>query len=76
MDKSPITILLIEDSPEDTEVLREAFAKEKDTPFVVTHVARLADGLEALTRQPFDLVLLDLQLPDSNGIETLVKVRR
>ena len=73
---TPIKILLIEDTPEDAEVLREAFAKEKSTPFAVTHVDRLSRGLKSLTEQKFDLVLLDLQLPDSNGIDTLVRVRQ
>jgi len=43
--------------------------------YVVEHVSRLAEGLSLLERGEHDIVLLDLHLPDSRGMETLDKVR-
>lgn len=42
----------------------------------ITHVTRLADGLERLGEESFDVVLLDLNLPDSNGLDTIDTLRR
>jgi two-component system phosphate regulon response regulator PhoB len=65
-------ILVIEDEPDIQTLLR--FNLERDG-----HTVRLAgtgnDGLHELRRQPFDLVLLDLMLPDRDGIE-VCKVMR
>jgi len=66
-------VLLIEDSPTDALLVQEALA-EAATPFVVTTVERLSEGLGRLTETHFDAVLLDLGLPDSQGLETFVKV--
>jgi len=43
---------------------------DSSTP-ALTHTSRLEEGLELLAKDQFDAVLLDLNLPDSNGIETL-----
>jgi signal transduction histidine kinase/GGDEF domain-containing protein len=74
-DQKPVTILLIEDTPADAAILREALAQEKDAAFELVHAASLEAGLQRLGERGVDLVLLDLVLPDSEGIETLVKVR-
>ena len=68
------SVLLIEDNPGDarlvTEYLGERFGDECEV-----HGARtLADGLEALRHTPVDLVLLDLSLPDSTGLDTFYRV--
>jgi len=67
-------ILLVEDNPGDARLLRESFA-QGETSFDVTHVERLSEALERL-REPenFDVVLLDLSLPDSSGLETVRSV--
>jgi len=44
------------------------------TSFQIEVVERLSDSLEALSCRRFDVVLLDLSLPDSSGLETLAKV--
>jgi diguanylate cyclase (GGDEF)-like protein len=70
-----IRVLLVEDNPEDAQILKEALAQEKHAVFEVAHAGTLRTGLERLDAGGYDLVLLDLVLPDSEGIETLVKVR-
>jgi len=69
MDK-PLKILLIEDNPTDVILLREALAKVRTVRFEVAHAKRLEDGLQWLDAQAFDAVLLDLGLPDSQGMAT------
>jgi DNA-binding NarL/FixJ family response regulator len=75
MDDSPIQVLLIEDNPTDVLLLRQACAAVPLTPCVFTHVERLSEGLKYLSGARFDVVLLDLGLPDSQGLETLAKVK-
>jgi two-component system, cell cycle sensor histidine kinase and response regulator CckA len=70
----PITnVLAIEDDPGDVELLRRYLL---DTPDLKWQVAdRLSTGLKAISDNQVDLVLLDLGLPDSQGMETLVRFR-
>jgi len=67
--------LLIEDNQGDAELLRELLTEVKNTRFESIHTKRLDKGLECLLKDRFDLVLLDLFLPDSHGIETLKTMR-
>ena len=69
-----VRVLLMEDSPSDAMFLREAFADVADAEFVITQVERLAEGMSLLSIQAFDVVLLDLGLPDSQGIETFIQL--
>ncbi len=70
-----VQILLIEDLAEDARHIREALAAEPGAGFQLTHADRLVSGLRHLGARPVDLILLDLKLPDSEGLETLVAVR-
>jgi PAS domain S-box-containing protein len=73
---APIRVLLVEDNAGDArlilELLREAAAHEFD----LEQVDRLEPALERLSRVGVDIVLLDLGLPDSQGIETFERARR
>lgn len=75
MDNTLIRILLIEDNPGDArlikEMLSEASRQGALDQFEVSHVERLQQAITALDRGVFDFVLLDLSLPDSNGLETI-----
>jgi len=75
MPEAPICILLVEDSPSDAELIRVMLAEEGSGGFDLRHTTRLATGLEALARGAIDVVLLDLSLPDSFGMDTVRKVR-
>jgi two-component system sensor histidine kinase UhpB len=68
-------LLLIEDNPADASLIRVILRKAPAGAFQIQHAARLAAALECLRQEPFDLVLLDLGLPDSQGMETLTRVQ-
>lgn len=73
-----LQILLIEDSRVEARLMQAVFAKiEKPNSqrFQLHCRATLADGLARLSQGGIDLVLLDLTLPDAEGLETLVRVR-
>ena len=72
-----IAVLLIEDNPGDAFLIKEllneaATAVSSHTSFNLTHSDHLADGLAVLSRAPFDVILLDLSLPDSYGLDTFL----
>lgn len=69
-----IRVLLIEDNPGYSEVIRIILDKSRDIRFELTSVKRLSEGFDHLADDGTDLILLDLKLPDSEGIETFDKV--
>jgi diguanylate cyclase (GGDEF)-like protein/PAS domain S-box-containing protein len=69
-----ITILLVEDSPEDAALVRSVLDGGREHPFVLEYRDRLAAGIERLHEGGVDLVLLDFSLPDSKGLETFRRV--
>ena len=72
-DISTIDVLLVEDNPGDERLVGVALA-ESQVSFAVTTTSSLAGALEELGDGSFDLVLLDLNLPDSRGIDTFHRV--
>ncbi|MGB9074982.1 MAG: hybrid sensor histidine kinase/response regulator [Terriglobales bacterium] len=66
-------VLMIEDNPGDADLVRLRLVEGK-SPVDVSCVDRLSDGLASLAKQPPSVVLLDLNLPDSQGAETFRKV--
>src|SRR5947208_12466353 len=69
----PAQVLLIEDNPGDADLVRLRLVEGK-TPVNVRCFRRLSDGLASLASHPPTVVLLDLNLPDSHGLETFRKV--
>ncbi|HUF81348.1 MAG TPA: diguanylate cyclase [Burkholderiales bacterium] len=67
-------VLLIEDNPGDARLIREMIAEDPDAPFSVSCADRLSRGLERLSAADTELVLLDLSLPDSCGLDTFARV--
>ncbi|MGA1870501.1 MAG: diguanylate cyclase [bacterium] len=63
---------MIEDDPQDVKLIQIALADAADTiQNSITHVDRIGKALEQLEVKHFDVAILDLALPDSNGITTL-----
>jgi diguanylate cyclase (GGDEF)-like protein len=67
-------VLLIEDNPGDARLIREMVMEDPEAPFSLQLAERLSAGLELLSAGDSSLVLLDLSLPDSFGLETFAKV--
>lgn len=64
------TVLLVEDNPDDAEILRELLAEVR-APVRLTTVDSLRAAEPLLARGNIDLILLDLSLPDSQGLATV-----
>ena len=73
MKNRPTQVLLIEDNPGDADLIRLRLI-EGSAPVNVSCAQRLADGLASLSEKMPEVVLLDLNLPDSHGAETFRKV--
>jgi DNA-binding NtrC family response regulator len=73
MNKELIGVLLVEDNAGDARLLQEALW---DSPgaasFKLTHVMTLAEAKQSIEEGSCDLMLLDLSLPDSTGLKTLL----
>ena len=67
-------LLVVEDSDADFELIRRSLRGEGGRRYDVRHAECLGDGLASLESNDYDVVLLDLSLPDSSGIETLKAV--
>ncbi len=67
-------ILQIEDNPLDQQVVADMLSAQKAVPYTLDTAATLSRGRELLEAGEYDLVLLDLNLPDSQGIATLEEI--
>ncbi|MEZ6062336.1 MAG: fused response regulator/phosphatase [Planctomycetaceae bacterium] len=68
-----INLLLVEDNPDDAG-LAQVYLRLGFGSVDITRVERLADAISAAAERKFDAVLLDLNLPDSSGVETFHKL--
>jgi len=68
-------VLLVEDDQDDVLLIRSVL-RRSSASIALQPVSRLSDALEAVRQSPPDVVLLDLNLPDSTGLATLEAIRR
>jgi DNA-binding NtrC family response regulator len=73
-DRPAVRVLLIEDDPADAALISNVLSMSKII-FEVAHADTVASALQHLRYEQFDVILSDIRLPDSLGIETLFKVR-
>lgn len=71
MTTEPIRVLMIEDDMDDVLLLKESLREAGAAKIELTHADRLSVGLKQLAEKRHDVVLLDLNLPDSRGLATL-----
>lgn len=69
-------ILLIEDNSVDAELVRDYLEDVPGRRFLITHMTALAQALERLPDDDVDLIVSDLNLPDSRGIGTIHQIHR
>jgi len=74
--KEVIKILLVEDNPGDVVIIKEMLKEIDGIHFHVITANNLEDGLKHLTNEDFDILLLDLKLPDSEAIKTFTTINQ
>ena len=74
MRNTTLRIIIIEDSEEDAELIQEMLDHHVDNK-VLKRTDRLSSGLKLLKEESFDVVLLDLGLPDSNGLDAVSQIQ-
>ena len=75
-DSLKIRILLVEDDAGDALLVQEMLSEIKAPHFIVTHVDRVAKAMDQLRAAQFEVILLDLSLPDGQGMELVKAVRQ
>jgi PAS domain S-box-containing protein len=71
-----LTVLVVEDNPADVDLMRETLSETGSVTFHVESVQRLSEALTRLEAGGIDLALIDLGLPDSQGLGTFRKLRQ
>ena len=69
-----INVLLIEDNPGDVRLIQEMVREIQSSLIELEFYDNLADGIQSLNQNDFKAILLDLSLPDSNGLETIERM--
>lgn len=72
----PVNALLLEDNRADAMIIQRRLAQARQFHFTVDHVERLSTAVTALRNRTYDIVYIDLTLPDSNGVETVIAIKR
>jgi len=73
--KDELNILLVEDNEGDERLIRELLGEQHLIRFNVDLASSLKESESKIPENKFDIILLDLGLPDSNGLETLFKFK-
>ena len=76
MSDENVRVLLVEDNPLNARMVEELLRKSSAQTFEIRRAENLVDALNLLVRYPFEAILLDLVLPDSEGIDTFLAVQR
>jgi signal transduction histidine kinase len=71
MDLRGVTVLLVERNAEDAQLIRQALSRAEQASFNVVQAKCLAEAVDHLGETRVDVILLDLSLPDSGGLDTL-----
>ena len=76
MNAQLLNILLVENNITEAELLKKFLSETWGTGFEITHIQCLKPTLELLQQRSFDVILLNLYVPDSQGLETIARVRQ
>lgn len=74
MANDPIRLLVVEDEPAMVRLIQAYLDEAEGLRIELEQADRLSAGLRLLSDQSFDVILLDLRLPDSRGLDTLRSV--
>jgi len=76
LDSIPVNVLLIEDSPSIAMSVKISFDSAKEYEFEFSHSISLTEAIEHISNRDTTVVILDLGLPDSEGLETFFKLHK
>ena len=76
MNHETIRLLVIEDNPGDARLIAALLSVAHTAHFEVESAPTLKEGIGRLRHEPFQAVLLDLNLPDSHGLETFLTLEQ
>jgi signal transduction histidine kinase len=76
MNEAVIRVLLLEDNPGDARLVKEMLREAGGGRFQIEHADRVSLALDRLQEAKYDIVLIDLSLPDSHGLETFDTISR
>lgn len=71
-----LDILYVEDDPLDATLLREQFRREDPESYNITHCSNFSDALSNIKSRQYGIILLDLNLPDGNGLENIESIKQ
>ena len=71
MREKTLQVLVVEDNAGDVRLLREIFSGEKVDSFEITHLLRMSEAEVHLAKGGVDITLLDMGLPDGQGLDTV-----
>ena len=74
MKKDSMNVLYVEDNPLDVRIIREMLANAGSSRFILTRCESIDKSLKEIKKKIFDVILLDLNLPDSQGYDTFQKI--
>lgn len=70
-DEKGIRVLLVEDDCDFAKLVAQLLLRDPNERFVIEHVTRMHEAIESLTHNTYDVMLLDLGLPDACGDHTI-----
>ncbi len=72
---NPISLLLVEDSRADAYLLIEMLEEEEPEQWRIVYAKSLNSALESLSNSCFEIILLNLALSDSQGLNTITRIK-
>jgi signal transduction histidine kinase len=75
MAKEKLRVLMVEDNPTDALIVKKRLHKDSAFEYDFTHVVSGEEGILAIEKNTFDIVLLDYNLPKKSGLETLKEIK-
>src|ERR1700678_1718568 len=76
MQKADCRVLLVEDDTNQVCLIKTLLARIPTVQFTLEVANRLSNALDTMANTVVDVILLDLSLPDSQGLDTVIKMRK